>query len=312
MNGICKLCGNEKDLMGSHIFPKFIFRWMKRTGGPYFRFGKDPNRRVQDGPTKHWLCSSCEELFSQYESYFSTQVFVPIVDEKRRNVPYDERLTKFLISLLWRVLLLDIEDLEKSKDPYLPEVYQAEQDWRDYLLKGKPLEQFCQTHVFIYDEAIETPPGVEEFNRYCLRAIDGVVITDQIPRFVYAKFSRFVCVNILSPYDESEWVGTKINKVGTLSQPQSILNQTFGETVMARVRLLSEKFQFSDNQKQVIARSFYKHQSSVITSDLWAAVMADVEAGKRHQEWEKTIGRNDLCPCGSNIKFKKCHGKQMC
>ena len=27
------------------------------------------------------------------------------------------------------------------------------------------------------------------------------------------------------------------------------------------------------------------------------------------QTWRKTVGRNDLCPCGSNEKFKKCHGK---
>jgi preprotein translocase subunit SecA len=24
---------------------------------------------------------------------------------------------------------------------------------------------------------------------------------------------------------------------------------------------------------------------------------------------EKTVGRNDLCPCGSGLKYKKCHGK---
>ena len=23
----------------------------------------------------------------------------------------------------------------------------------------------------------------------------------------------------------------------------------------------------------------------------------------------KKVGRNDLCPCGSGLKFKKCHGK---
>jgi uncharacterized protein YecA (UPF0149 family) len=23
----------------------------------------------------------------------------------------------------------------------------------------------------------------------------------------------------------------------------------------------------------------------------------------------QTVGRNDLCPCGSGLKFKKCHGK---
>ena len=27
------------------------------------------------------------------------------------------------------------------------------------------------------------------------------------------------------------------------------------------------------------------------------------------QEHFRTVGRNDLCPCGSGLKFKRCHGK---
>ena len=31
-------------------------------------------------------------------------------------------------------------------------------------------------------------------------------------------------------------------------------------------------------------------------------------AGQRQRSSTKKIGRNDKCPCGSNLKYKKCHG----
>jgi uncharacterized protein YecA (UPF0149 family) len=34
--------------------------------------------------------------------------------------------------------------------------------------------------------------------------------------------------------------------------------------------------------------------------------MARKDASKRRQE---KVGRNDPCPCGSEMKYKKCHGK---
>lgn len=37
------------------------------------------------------------------------------------------------------------------------------------------------------------------------------------------------------------------------------------------------------------------------------------EGAQQHQmplHAEKMPGRNDLCPCGSNKKFKNCHGKR--
>lgn len=33
-----------------------------------------------------------------------------------------------------------------------------------------------------------------------------------------------------------------------------------------------------------------------------------VAAGKMKDDAGKVIGRNDLCPCGSGKKYKRCHG----
>jgi preprotein translocase subunit SecA len=38
-------------------------------------------------------------------------------------------------------------------------------------------------------------------------------------------------------------------------------------------------------------------------------VSAETESSSLSDPKFKNVGRNDLCPCGSGKKFKKCHGK---
>ncbi len=64
----------------------------------------------------------------------------------------------------------------------------------------------------------------------------------------------------------------------------------------------------SDRQREVVAKAVTANRACVLTSDDTAAVLADqsavvepIVAGR--------IGRNEKCPCGSGVKFKRCHGK---
>jgi len=50
MEGSCRLCSRARELQLSHIVPAFVYRWLKDLSGTGFlRFGKNPNRREQDG-----------------------------------------------------------------------------------------------------------------------------------------------------------------------------------------------------------------------------------------------------------------------
>ena len=40
-----------------------------------------------------------------------------------------------------------------------------------------------------------------------------------------------------------------------------------------------------------------------------AKMLARVERGEPHTNPYRDVGRNDPCPCGSSLKFKRCHGK---
>lgn len=70
--GICQLCGEERQLIKAHIFPKWIFEKIKRgedrllglssKGG----FPKRSRQGLYDGGI---LCSSCDNSFSTSENY---------------------------------------------------------------------------------------------------------------------------------------------------------------------------------------------------------------------------------------------------
>src|SRR5665647_1861288 len=102
--GICRLCDCEKTLKESHIIPKFVFRWMKKTGGKYIRKADNPNKRVEDGVKDYLLCNDCEQLFSKLEDKFARDIFYPYSNSNIDTFKYDNELIKFSISVLYRLL----------------------------------------------------------------------------------------------------------------------------------------------------------------------------------------------------------------
>jgi hypothetical protein len=81
--GKCKLCGNESNLILSHIVPSFVFKWLKENSATgYLRFANTPNLRVQDGIKEYWLCNVCEGLFNKWETEYANKIFRPIAEAK--------------------------------------------------------------------------------------------------------------------------------------------------------------------------------------------------------------------------------------
>jgi len=62
MKGICRLYKREDDLQKSHIFPKFVINYTKRTGSKYLRSYLEPDRRMHDG-LKSYLLSNVADRF---------------------------------------------------------------------------------------------------------------------------------------------------------------------------------------------------------------------------------------------------------
>ena len=104
----CKFCLDDcEQLIESHIVPKFIYRWIKKTSTTgRLRDFKNIDRPVQDGLKVKFLCEKCEVDFSLVEKYFSENIFLPIAnkngDFSSLNLE-QEKFRKFLVSVIWRV-----------------------------------------------------------------------------------------------------------------------------------------------------------------------------------------------------------------
>jgi len=310
---ICKLCGDKKPLRESHIFPNFVISWLRKTGSGYFRMPENPNIKYQDLPKYRLLCEDCEQRFSLKERYFSKNIFYPYLKNSPKKFKYSASLYYFLISILWRIVVSKLDAYKREHKNFSKEIDKAEDDWRFFLL-GKKISINYDVHLFITDFVTGFRIPVRGFNRYMARGIDADVLSNSSECYVYVKFSRFCVFAPLTKYDESKWINTKIvNGDSIWSSPQEIRDRRIGNFFVERIKLAFRKLHgnISEKQRKSISEYQKKHIEKIMNSELGEALFYDsfssVDTGFFP---ERNIGRNELCPCGSNLKYKKCHGRK--
>jgi len=276
-HGVCRLCGSKSQLLASHIIPKFAISWMKTTGTGYLRFIKTPNKRFQDGAKEKLLCLKCEQLLSSRESYFASEVFKPML-AGATAVPYDQRLAYFVVSLLWRVLKVNLSELRRGAYPFLRQIERVERVWRHFLLNPLELNHWPHLHIFVPDIADDNTPGGSGFNLYCMRALDATIFDRGACCYVFAKFVRFCFIAMITHYDEASWQNTRIvNGIGTLQIPQIINDVAFGGWLKDRATFASKTFNagVTSNQRSVIRNQVRRKLPTLQDSDLLRASSAD-------------------------------------
>lgn len=309
----CRLCGQAKPLRNSHIFPKFYWDWLKETGGQYFRTPERPNQRMQDGYKRPLLCGDCEERFSAFESATARHVFRPIVEDSAgaAEVRYDGSFFRFLVSVLWRNLAIDIDD---GINPIEPGFHKVEEAWRRFLLEEQPLTAYNRLHVFVGGIPVSGPPG---HSLYLSRDADFSVVTrGTLPVAVYAKFSKFLIWAEVSPVNPAQWLNTLIvdGPAVLCSATQKILDRHFGNFIMERAAMFGTKRKQAQDgttlaQQEKIMQWALNNAEHVATSEMMEAMLADaVPPFLVEPPPIPKVGRNEPCPCGSGVKFKRCHG----
>jgi uncharacterized protein YchJ len=310
-NGICKLCGNNTDLKESHIVPRFVYQWMRKTGGSYFRSTGEPMIRKQDGAKNYLLCGDCEQRFSSREAYFKCNIFDAYLNDGVKCINYDQRLFYFLISVAWRVLIKDLAEPNVGTHRFILQLREAEAEWRNYLLSECIPSKYNETHLFLTDLFTGNTLPVRRMNLYFARAVDGTIVSSETKCAIYWKFSRFLSFSSITPFDQSLWVGTRINPSGgTLTIPQQMKDGIMGEFMADRARIAAEaaKDILTDKQKEFHINRIKQNPSEFLASDLGKTLKADSTHPVDPHVLYPKVGRNDLCPCGSGIKYKKCHG----
>lgn len=115
--GKCALCGKETNLENSHIIPKFVSkRIVKKSATGFMRNLFSPQRRIQDGSKEYLLCGDCEDRFNIYETVFASKVFNPYKNGKLEDFEYGDWLSKFIVSVNWRTLYLDLIEYVKNQN----------------------------------------------------------------------------------------------------------------------------------------------------------------------------------------------------
>lgn len=166
--GNCALTGKRCELQNSHIYPKFIYNHLKKTGGGRFRIANNPNQALQDGLKKHLLGGWAEQEFSKREKWFAENIFFPFVNGRLTDmkVEYDEQLYYFCISLLWRVLHLTKDNINGDKERR--KCNEALEEWRSYLNGGNLPNMYGSIYLMpitpeLFDKEQMILPGTREF-----------------------------------------------------------------------------------------------------------------------------------------------------
>ena len=125
--------------------------------------------------------------------------------------------------------------------------------------------------------------------------------------YVYGKFLKFI---FWSTIKDPRNINNSIVQIkqfgGIINFPQNFQDGFFMEALLLRAKQISELSPPNDQQLQKITDEVSKSPRSFINSEAGRSIMNDW--GLDNLTNYKISGRNEPCPCGSGIKFKKCHG----
>lgn len=206
--------------------PAFAFKWLKRRSATeHIRYSGTPNKRVQDGVKKPLLCSECEDLIGTSETQFATKLFHPWMGGNL-EVPYDEWLLRFCVSVSWRVLLHckgQNPNAEYSEEQNRLAIV-AESTWREFLLRKRPHPAAFEQHLLIFGEiASSTVPDLPtNINRFHAGPIMFDIIGTQNSLMTFTKLGPFSVFGMIQK-GRATWDGTKVHVRHGLIKPQKVV-----------------------------------------------------------------------------------------
>lgn len=211
--GICPITLKEDFIRKSHIYPKFMWKHLKSTGGTVFRNVANPTKELQNGEIINLLGKKAEQMFSKRELWFEKNIFTPYVTNpiQYNRFSYNSELYYFAVSLLWRVLYIN-KSYVNEDIAYIVE--EALEDWRSFLNEEVDIPQFFH-NIYIMpldSDKMGLPPNNYDIDFYLLREFDANIMTARFSKdiAVYCKFPRFCIWGQLQREDTGINYGLKI------------------------------------------------------------------------------------------------------
>lgn len=214
VKSICPITKKEDYIRKSHIYPKFMWKYLKKTGGTVFRNAANPTKELQNGEVINLLGEQAELMFSKRELWFEKNIFTPYTTSPTINnrFSYNSELYYFAISLLWRVLFVNRNNVNQNIACIIEEVLE---DWRSFLNEEIEVPRyFHNIYIMPLDsEKLGLPPNIFDIDFYLLRQFDANIMTACFSKdiAVYCKLPRFCIWGQLQREDAEVNYGLKIN-----------------------------------------------------------------------------------------------------
>jgi hypothetical protein len=272
----CKLCHKKAKLQESHIIPKYVYKWMKKTGTGRFRQLKVLNKPLQDGIKEFLLCDTCEKEFGKREDWFKENVFDKYLSDPNAIFKTSIELTYFAISILWRVLIYFKDDGNEYR--FKNELDLAELEWMNFLFNDKPLKAFKCIHLVFISENLYIENGAENLYSYFHRSVDIEIAESNEKSFVYAKFSRFILFGVIRGISDTDFSGTNIYNLAELNPS----NQTMDDAdvvdfIVNRSTHIKSYKDLSINQQHQNDRYFNERLEKIKGNDYWNVLKKDTK-----------------------------------
>lgn len=282
MQGICKLCGQERTLNNSHFIPNFAIKWIKKTSATgYLRRTDKVNKRVQDYIKEYWLCRKCENLFSQWENKFSKNIFYPFINDNKTKIIYERWMAKFAASLSWRTLSYFIYKSRDDEDIVNQAVYLkiAETHLKNFLLeKTDNLLQFEQ-HFYPLGAAKSTDAYFlsRNINRYFSRCVDMDLLFSSTDILVYTKLPSFIFLGLIKCAETRKMRTSRISlKYGNMTEKTLYFPTGLMEYISERSDLISGKHsRLNSKQHQKISNFILQNPEKAVSSMSFRALLDD-------------------------------------
>ena len=260
---ICMLCQNLPPIKNSHVWPKFAVTWLKENSSPYIRRGDNPNLRLQDVTKFPLLCLECENRFSKFETEFCERVFKPInsdYNHKKKSIVYGRWLSRFAISLSWRILAVDFQNFVNRVPDAETKALEAFEYWRLYLLgKSQKIRPFSHNVFFFsylnFDNSdLENVPN--KLHTYLHRCFDGGIFYSKKP-VAFTLLPGMAFWSPLTPNDDGGF-SSSIKEKGKYLMSQKVGGERFGNLLHEGAELLSKQV-LSERQNSIVKKDF-EHQ----------------------------------------------------
>lgn len=279
----CALCNKKVELKTSHIIPKFVTDWIKKTGTTGFLLDSESDfqKRVQDGFKEKLLCGNCEGMFSKAETLFAGKIFRPYLNDYKSEFKYEEWARYFITSVNWRVMYIELMSyLRKTRtisNKNISLVTNVTMKLREYLLGKEEFPKGVETHLyFINDLAFINYADLYPIS-FFKRSIFGCLLENDEHDYcyVYSNLCGILAVTVIKKTNFDRWNNTLINETGIITTEQIMGSPVLGELIV--ILKDANRGEMSEKQARKVLNKMKDSEEKVLESKFLKEFSKDTE-----------------------------------